>query len=81
MKYKKAIYVGTVSGNKTDKSSVFSYKTAETGAPIIDEASVVMECGDEKINYGVLKPVLFDMLTYQDLRTGEIIIFTLSNQA
>lgn len=38
---KKADYVGTVSGNKTDKSSAFSYQTAETGAPIIDDAPVV----------------------------------------
>lgn len=99
---KKADYVGTVSGRKTDKSSVFSYQTAETGAPIIDEAPVVMECKvddvyktdgfesfickiiavhaeesvlneDEKIDYRILKPVLFEMPTYQYLRTGEII--------
>lgn len=98
----KADYVGTVSGNKTDKSSVFSYQTAETGAPIIDESPVVMECvvddiykTDEfenfickivavhaeesvlnekgKIDYSVLKPVLFEMPTYQYLRTGDII--------
>ena len=103
---KKADYVGTVSGNKTDKSSVFSYQTAETGAPIIDEAPVVMECKvediyktdgfesfickiiavhaeesvlneDERIDYGVLKPVLFEMPTYQYLRIGEIIVFLL----
>lgn len=99
---KKADYVGTVSGRKTDKSSVFFYQTAETGAPMIDEAPVVMECkvddiyktdGFEcfickiiavhaeesvlnengRIDYGVLKPVLFEMPTYQYLRTGEII--------
>lgn len=45
----KADYVGTVSGNKTDKSSVFSHQTAETGVPIIDEAPVVMECKVEDI--------------------------------
>ncbi len=28
---------------------------------------------DERIDYGVLKPVLFEMPTYQYLRTGEII--------
>ena len=38
---KSADYVGTVSGRKTDKSSAFSYHTAETGAPIIDDAPVV----------------------------------------
>lgn len=99
---KKADYVGTVSGSKVDKSSVFSYQTAETGVPIIDEAPVVMECKvediyktdgfesfickiiavhaeetvlneDGRINYDVLKPVLFEMPTYQYLRTGEII--------
>ena len=98
----KADYVGTVSGRKTDKSSVFSYQTAETGTPIIDEAPVVMECtvddvyrtkgfesficriaavhaeesvlNDEgKINYGVLKPVLFEMPTYEYLKTGDVI--------
>ena len=99
---KKADYVGTVSGSKVDKSSVFSYQTAETGVPIIDEAPVVMECRvediyktngfesfickilavhaeesvlneDDRIDYGVLKPVLFEMPTYQYLLTGEII--------
>ena len=40
----KADYVGCVSGNKTDKSEIFAYHTAETGAPIIEEAPVVMEC-------------------------------------
>lgn len=41
---KKADYVGCVSGNKTDKSEVFSYYTDKTGAPIIEESPVVMEC-------------------------------------
>ena len=40
----KADYVGRVSGNKTDKSDVFAYDTAETGAPIIRESPLVMEC-------------------------------------
>jgi flavin reductase (DIM6/NTAB) family NADH-FMN oxidoreductase RutF len=39
---KKADYVGYVSGNKTDKSAVFAYHAGETGAPIIDEALVVI---------------------------------------
>ena len=99
---KKADYVGSVSGSTTDKSAVFSYHTAETGAPIIDESPVVMEClvddiyqtnGFEsfickinavyaeksvlnengKIDYIKLKPVLFEMPTYQYLRTGDVI--------
>lgn len=99
---KKADYVGCVSGNTTDKSEVFAYHTAETGAPIIDESPVVMEClvddiyqtnGFEsfickiravhaeksvlnengKIGYTRLKPVLFEMPTYQYLRTGDVI--------
>lgn len=99
---KKADYVGCVSGNTFDKSSIFEYHTAKTGAPIIDESPVVMECivddiyhtnGFEnfvckihavyaesevlnengKIDYSKLKPVLFEMPTYQYLRTGEVI--------
>ena len=99
---KKADYVGCVSGNKTDKSNVFSYTIGKTGAPIIDEAPVVMECiiddvyvtegfesfickieavhADEavigengKIDYHLLKPVLFEMPTYEYLRIGDII--------
>ena len=99
---KKADYVGCVSGYKADKSAVFSYHTAQTGSPIIEESPLVMECivddiyktdgfdsfickifavyveesilnKDEKIDYGVLKPVLFEMPTYQYIRTGEII--------
>lgn len=40
----KADYVGCVSGHKIDKSGVFAYHTEETGAPIIDESPVVMDC-------------------------------------
>ncbi|MFQ7753754.1 MAG: flavin reductase family protein [Acutalibacteraceae bacterium] len=40
----KADYTGCVSGSTTDKSEVFAYHTAETGAPILDESPVVMEC-------------------------------------
>ncbi len=40
---KKADYVACVSGNTTDKSEVFAYHIAETGASIIDESPVVME--------------------------------------
>ena len=120
---KKADYVGCVSGYKADKSAVFSYHTAQTGSPIIEESPLVMECivddiyktdgfdsfickifavyveesilnkdgkidesdiylkdntpsilnKDGKIDYGVLKPVLFEMPTYQYIRTDEII--------
>lgn len=98
----KADYVGCVSGSDIDKSLVFAYHTGETGAPIIDEAPVVMECtvdgvyeteGFEsfickiaavhaeesvlnengKIDYRILKPVLFEMPTYEYLKTGEVI--------
>lgn len=99
---KKADYVGCVSGNQTCKSQVFNYHTGETGAPIIDEAPVVMECTVEdiyeteyfdnfickiagvhaeesvltesgKIDYRTLKPVLFEMPTYEYLRTGDVL--------
>ena len=41
---KKADYVGSVSGRKTDKSNVFKYHLGKTGAPVIDESPIVMEC-------------------------------------
>lgn len=41
---KKADYVGSVSGSKQDKSDVFEYHIGEVGAPIINNAPVVMEC-------------------------------------
>lgn len=99
---KKADYVGCVSGNQTDKSQVFDFHAGETGAPVIQQSPVVMECRvddiyetegfesfickiacvhaeesllDEngKIDYHLLKPVLFEMPTYEYLRTGEVI--------
>ena len=33
-----------MSGNKVDKSEVFAWTKGELGAPIIDDADVVMEC-------------------------------------
>ena len=98
----KADYVGSISGYKTDKSQVFDYHIDSTGAPIIDESPVVMECvvddiyetdgfesfickivethvddkllnQQEKIDYSLLKPVLFEMPTYKYLLTGEVI--------
>lgn len=94
----KAGYVGCVSGNNTDKSKIFTYHIAETGAPIIEESPLVMECivktagfesficridavyaedailnSSRKIDYEQLKPVLFEMPTYQYLRTGDVI--------
>lgn len=46
----KADYVGVVSGHKTDKSGVFAFTPGEmTGAPLIDEAPVVMECAVEDV--------------------------------
>lgn len=99
---KKADYVGCVSGNKVDKSDVFEYTMGESGAPVIKESPLTMECSvvdvyetetfesfilaidhtyveesalneNGKINYEVLKPVLFEMPTYSYLRTGEVI--------
>lgn len=98
----KADRTGCVSGNKTDKSEMFAYHTEGTGALVIDEAPVVMDCvvddiydteGFEsfickidgvyaeenvlneagKIDYHTLKPVLFEMPTYEYLRTGDVI--------
>ena len=47
---KKADYVGSVSGSKVDKSNVFEYHIGDSGAPIINDAPVVMECQVEE-NY------------------------------
>lgn len=44
-----ADYVGSVSGNKIDKSEVFDYYIGENGAPIIDKSPVVMECSVDDI--------------------------------
>ena len=93
---------GCISGAKTDKSELFSYVVGATGAPMVADAPVVMECRVEdiyetkgfdnfictientfaeeevltaegKIDYHTLKPVLFEMPTYEYLRTGEVI--------
>ncbi len=45
----KADHVGCVSGHKTDKSAVFAYHTGETGAPVIEESPVVMDCTVEDV--------------------------------
>lgn len=99
---KKADRAGCVSGNNVDKATMFQFHTEGTGAPVIDEAPVVMDCvvddiyeteGFEsfickidgvyaeenvlndagKIDYHTLKPVLFEMPTYEYLRTGDVI--------
>lgn len=99
---KQADHVGSVSGGKTDKSSVFPYYLGEAGAPVIEVSPLVMECSVDdiyetkgfenfilkientyveegmltpngKINYAKLKPVLFEMPTYEYVRTGDII--------
>ena len=41
---KKADYVGCVSGANEDKSEFFDYTIGETGAPLLSEADVAMEC-------------------------------------
>ncbi|MGN1158475.1 MAG: flavin reductase family protein [Agathobacter sp.] len=93
---------GCVSGKKEDKAEMFDYHVGETGAPMIEQAPVVMECHvediyetsgfesfvcsiantyveenvlteDGKIDYHALKPVLFEMPTYEYLKTGEVI--------
>ena len=40
----RADYVGSVSGGKTDKSSVFSWHAEAGGAPLIDDAPISMDC-------------------------------------
>lgn len=98
----KADRTGCVSGNNTDKSTMFAYHTEGTGASVIDEDPVVMDCTVDdiyetegfdnfickidgvyaeesvlnaagKIDYHTLKPVLFEMPTYEYLRTGDVI--------
>ena len=41
---KAADKMGTVSGNKADKSEAFAWTLGENGAPLIDEAKVSLEC-------------------------------------
>ena len=41
---KEADRMGTVSGNKTDKSEAFAWTMGENGAPLIDDAKVSIEC-------------------------------------
>ncbi len=41
--------MGTVSGNKEDKSEAFPWSVGENGAPLIDEAKVSIECGVEDV--------------------------------
>lgn len=40
----KADRMGTISGNKEDKSGAFAYTIGENGAPMIDAAKVSIEC-------------------------------------
>ena len=40
----KADKMGTISGNKEDKSGAFAWTMGENGAPVIDEAKVSIEC-------------------------------------
>ena len=41
---KDADRMGTISGNKVDKSDAFAWTMGENGAPLIDEAKVSIEC-------------------------------------
>lgn len=45
----KADFAGSVSGHNTDKSEVFSYLIGDYGAPMIEEAPLVMEGSVEDI--------------------------------
>ena len=40
----KADYIGSVSGNKVDKSQIFAYETGDSGAPIISNSPLTMVC-------------------------------------
>lgn len=40
----KADKMGTISGNKVDKSEMFPWTMGENGAPLIDDAKVSVEC-------------------------------------
>ena len=93
---------GAVSGNKEDKSTLFAYEMGTAETPVVEKASLTMECTvvdiyetegfesfickidntcveenclDEtgKINYQVLKPVLFEFPTYSYLKTGDVL--------
>ena len=44
-----ADYVGSVSGNNTDKSDVFSYEIGDAGAPTLTAAPLTLECSVEDI--------------------------------
>ena len=41
---KEADRMGTISGNKEDKSEAFAWSLGDNGAPLIDEAKVSIEC-------------------------------------
>ena len=47
---KDADRMGTISGNKMDKSEAFAWTMGENGAPLIDEAKVSIEC-EVDVNY------------------------------
>lgn len=49
---KEADRMGTISGNKTDKSEAFAWTAGENGAPLIDEAKLSIECEVDG-NYGL----------------------------
>ena len=65
----RADYVETVSGEKTDKSTVFVDNFICSIMDTYADENVLTEKG--KVDYGELRPVLFEMPTYTFLRTGE----------
>ena len=81
---------------------MFAYTTGETGAPLLTESPLTMECSVEdiyetdtfesfilkidhtfveedkltekgKIDYRKLQPILFEMPTYEYVKTGEVL--------
>ena len=66
----KADRSGCISGSKTDKSDLFEYFICTIDAVYAAE-EVLTEEG--KIDYRTLKPVLFEMPTYEYLKTGDVI--------
>ncbi|MCM1125156.1 MAG: flavin reductase family protein [Lachnospiraceae bacterium] len=65
-----ADYSGSVSGAKEDKSDLFESFICTIDGTYVEEEHL-NEQG--KIDYGTLKPVLFEFPAYQYLKTGEVI--------
>ncbi len=44
-----ADYVGSVSGNKADKSQIFAYEIGDSGAPVLNDSPLTLECSVDDI--------------------------------